>query len=277
MRHEQDAAEAPERSESEEDNRARMLASPMFVGSLQRGFAVLEAFTPDQREMGITEIAAATGLDKSAAQRFTFSLYALGYLERNPATRKYSLSRRALGFAYAYLRSDPLVEVATPYLADLRQNCQQRVDLSVLDGTDILYVVRLQSQREAFGATLVGRRIPAFCASGGRAMLSRLSEAEALALVERSNRRQLTPYTVTDVDQIMAAIDRARTDGFAISVQETLVGEIVVSAPVVDMRGLPRAAVHIAMSYAEYDESTVRERFAPLAVATARLIAGGGY
>lgn len=238
---------------------------------------MLEAFGAGRPELGITEIAAATGFDKSAAQRFAFTLHALGYLQKSGTTRKYRLTRKVLGLAYAYLRSEPLIEIATPYLSDLRQKCQQRVDLSVLDGTDILYVVRLQSHREAFGATLIGRRIPAFCSSGGRAMLSRMPDGEALELVERSTRRPLTPHTLTDIGKVMAAITRVRSDGYAVSVQECLVGEIVVAAPVVDMNGLPRAAVHIAMPLADHDEDRVRHHFAPMAVATARLITGGGY
>ncbi|MDR3514196.1 MAG: IclR family transcriptional regulator C-terminal domain-containing protein [Azospirillaceae bacterium] len=251
-------------------------SNPLFVGSLERGFAVLEAFRATQREMGVSEIAMATGFDKSAAQRFAFTLHALGYLEKNPATRKYRLSHQVLGLSYTYLRANPLVEVATPYLADLRQACQCRVDLSILDRQQIIYLVRLQSRREAFGATLIGRRIPAFCSSGGRAMLARLPEDEARALIETSDRTPLTPHTVTDVDAIMAAIAHARHDGFAVSVQESLVGEIVVAAPVIDAEDRPRAAVHIAMPFAECDEDTIRARFAPMAIATARLIAGGG-
>lgn len=251
--------------------------NPLFVGSLERGFAILEAFGASQSEMGVTELAAATGFDKSAAQRFAHTLHALGYLDRNESARKYRLSRRALGLAYAYLRSDPLIEVATPYLADLRQNCHQRVDLSVLDGDDILYIVRLQSRREAFGATLIGRRMPAFCSSGGRAMLSLLPQDEALRRIEQSPRQPLTAHTKTNLDAIMAEVKSAQRDGFAVSVQECLIGEIVVSAAVSDMNGRPLAAVHIASSIHEFDEASVRRKFAPMAVATARLIAGGGY
>ena len=246
----------------------------LFVTSLERGFAVLEAVGNERRDVGVTEIAAKTGLDKSAAQRFAFTLHALGYLEKNTATRRFRLSRRVLGLAHAYLRSDPLIELATPYLADLRQSCQKRVDLSLPDDLDIVYVVRLQSQREAFGATVVGRRIPAFCSSGGRAMLAMLPEDEARDLVERSARTPLTPHTITDIEAVMAEIARARRDGFAVCAQEALMGEIVVAAPVIDMHRRPRGAVHIAMSLADHDESEVRARFAPMAVATARLISG---
>ncbi len=252
-------------------------ANSLFVSSLERGFAVLEAVGIERRDIGVTEIAAKTGLDKSAAQRFAFTLHALGYLEKNPATRRFRLSRRVLGLAHAYLRSDPLIELATPYLADLRRSCQKRVDLSLLDDLDIVYVVRLQSQREAFGATIIGRRIPAFCSSGGRAMLSLLPKDEARALVERSPRTPLTAHTICDVDAVMAEISRARHDGFAVCVQEALMGEIVVAAPVIDMQGRPRGAVHVAMALADHDESEVRARFAPMAVAAARLISGGGY
>ncbi len=249
--------------------------NPLFVGSLQRGFAILEAFGPDAPELGLTEIAQATGFDKSAAQRFTFTLHALGYLEKNAATRKYRLSLKSLGLSYAYLRAQPLIERATPYLADLRRQCRVRVDLSLLDDTEIVYVVRLQSRREAFGATLLGRRIPAFCSSGGRAMLSVMDEAEARDIVDRSNRRQLTPYTVTAPDAVMAEIATARAQGYALSLQECLVGEIVVSAPVVGLNGRPLAAVHVASTLADHDEAAMRDQFAVMARATARLIAGG--
>lgn len=259
----------------DETGAAALEDNPLFVGSLQRGFAILEAFGPDAPELGLTEIAQATGFDKSAAQRFAFTLHALGYLEKNGATRKYRLSLKSLGLSYAYLRAHPLIERATPYLADLRRQCRMRVDLSLLDDTEIVYVVRLQSRREAFGATLLGRRMPAFCSSGGRAMLSVMDEAAARAIVERSNRRPLTPFTLTEPDAVMAAIAAARARGYALSEQECLIGEVVISAPVVGLNGRPLAAVHIASTLADHDAGDMREQFATMARTTARLIAGG--
>ena len=87
--------------------------NPLFVASLERGFAILEAFGASQSEMGVTELAAVTGFDKSAAQRFAHTLHVLGYLERIESARKYRLSRRTLGLAYSYLRSDPLIEAVS--------------------------------------------------------------------------------------------------------------------------------------------------------------------
>ncbi|MFC7555625.1 IclR family transcriptional regulator [Pseudoroseomonas wenyumeiae] len=113
-----------------------------------------------------------------------------------------------------------LVESATPVLHELRKSVNERVDLSLLDGPDIVYVVRLQSKRETFSATLVGRRIPSFCSSGGRAMLAALPEEEAMRILEASDRTPLTPRTITDIPKIVRKIGEARRQGYATAVED---------------------------------------------------------
>ena len=68
------------KSSSHDDGRGqRDQAGTLFVSSLEKGFRVLEAFREAPGDLGITEVALRTGLDKSAAQRFTNTLYQLGY------------------------------------------------------------------------------------------------------------------------------------------------------------------------------------------------------
>src|SRR5690606_18882555 len=126
--------------------------SSLNVKSIHKAFVVLEAFRGGERYLNLGELAAATGLDKSAVQRFTHTLRTLGYLEQDPATRRYALGRRVLDLAHGYLKNHPLVERAAPILADLRRAVRERVDLSLMDGDDVLYLFRLQSKRETFSA-----------------------------------------------------------------------------------------------------------------------------
>lgn len=100
--------------------------------------------------MGLGEIAAVSGLDKSTVQRVTHTLHRLGYLEKSAETRRFSLGKK------------------------------------LLDDTSIV-------------ATLVGRRMPTFCSSGGRAMMAHLP-------VERA---------IVDPDAIYAKVEEARRNGFA--------------------------------------------------------------
>ena len=92
----------------------------LFVESLARGFRVLEAFGDSPRPMSLSEIAKASGLDKSAVQRLTHTLVALGYLERT--ANGVAPGRRLLDRSFDYLRATPLVNRAVPLLAGSSQD-----------------------------------------------------------------------------------------------------------------------------------------------------------
>ena len=130
----------------------------------------------------------------------------------------------------------------------------------------------MQSKRETFFATLVGHAVPTFCSSGGRAVLAALPEAEARDIVERSDRVALTPKTETDPDAIMARVAEARRLGYAIVVEEILVGEVAIGAAIRSPDGRPRGAVHVAGSLSEWTPEAFSARVAPLAAEAASAI-----
>lgn len=244
--------------------------SPLFLQSVARTMSVLEAFARQPRPLSIAELAAAAGLDKSAGQRIVHTLQALGYLERS--SEGLVPGKKALYRAFDFLRMNALVESATPVLHELRKSVNERVDLSLLDGTDIVYVVRLQSKRETFSATLVGRRIPTFCSTGGRAMLAALPEAEALDILQASDRRPMTPRTITEIPAILGRIEEARRCGYALAIEESALGEIVLAAAVLDINQRPVAAIHVAGSLSEWAEEGFRQRISPLVMEAARAL-----
>lgn len=246
----------------------------LYIGSLAKGFDVLRAFLGAGRYLSLAEIVARSGLDKSTAQRMTHTLNELGYLRKCADTRRYSLGRPLLDFSFQYIRTEPLVELATPHLIELRRACEERVDLSLFDEATLVYVVRLQSKRENFYTTLVGRRMPVFCTAGGRAMLAHLPQARAREIIENHPRTALCPATVTDVPTIMTRIDAARRDGYAMAVEESIVGEIVVAAALVDAAGMPVGAVHVAGSIREWKAARFAATMAPKLLETVDLING---
>jgi IclR family pca regulon transcriptional regulator len=108
--------------------------SSLFVNSVAKALAVLMVFGNDRRSMSLPEVAEATGIGKSAAQRFAFTLEALGYLRKDPVSRRYRVSPRILEFGVRYVPADELVEYATPFLSELNRHCMETVNLSRPDG-----------------------------------------------------------------------------------------------------------------------------------------------
>ena len=244
-------------------------ADPLFVNSVEKAFRVLGAFGPGASSLTLAEIVAASGLDRSAAQRFAHTLERLGQLRKDPRTRRYELTLRTLDLGYRYIRSSVLVDRAAPYLLDLSRATEEAVSLTVRDGTEIVYLSRLLSRHMLQTNVQVGSRLPAYCTAPGRAMLSRLQRAEALALLKASERIAHTPHTTTSLPALAARLDEAAARGFAIAMQEIYPGDVSVAAAVLGADGVPCAAVNVAVSLARCGPDAAIERFAPLVVATA--------
>lgn len=248
------------------------LDDPLFVQSIARALQVLSAFHRAEQPLSLSDIAEAGGAGRSATQRVVHTLRALGYIERDEANRGYVPGIRVLDHALDYLRLNPLIERATPVLLDLRKNARERIDLSLFDDLRVVYAVRLQSKRETFFATLVGHSVPTFCTSGGRAIMAHLSDAQVEDIIARSDRRPFTDKTITAPEEVRQMVREARQLGYALTVEEVLVGEVALGVAVLGTGGKPLGAIHIAGSLSEWTPEAFRTRFAPLAVEAANAI-----
>ncbi|WP_336058029.1 IclR family transcriptional regulator [Nitratireductor sp. CH_MIT9313-5] len=261
--HAQDGVRQPS-EEAEQD--------PLFVQAVARTVQVLSAFHTASKPMSLNEIAAASGVGKSATQRVVATLRHLGYVERDPDDNGYVPGIRLLDHTLDYLRLNPLVARASPVLLELRRNVRERIDLSLLDGLRLVYAARMQSKRETFFATLVGHSVPVFCTSGGRAIMAAMSDEEVEEIIAKSDRRPFTAKTLIEPAAIREKVLEAREAGYAVAVEEVLPGEVALGVAIRGPDGRPQAAVHVAGSLGEWEAEEFTRRFAPLAVEAARAI-----
>ncbi|NYT25089.1 IclR family transcriptional regulator [Alcaligenaceae bacterium] len=245
---------------------------PLFIQGTQRTMQILSAFHHASRPMSLDDIAAASGVGRSSAQRILHTLRVLGYIERSEDGRGYIPGLRILDHTLDYLRLNTLISRASPVLLDLRRNTLERVDLSIFDDLRLVYASRLQSKRETFFATLVGHSVPTFCTAGGRAILSHLPPAEAGDIIDRSDRTPFTDKTITAPDEVRAKVKEAQTAGYALTVEEVLVGEVGIGVAILGLEGRPVGAIHVAGSLSEWTPESFCARFAPLAVEAANAI-----
>ena len=243
----------------------------LIVQSVMRALDLFEAFGQTGKSMSLGEIAKATGATKSATQRIAHTLVRRGYLEVAPEGGL-KPGKKILDRSFDYLRLNGLVERAVPIVIELRRISNERVDLSLYDRTTIVYASRQQSKRETFYATLIGRRVPTFCSSGGRACLAALDEDEIEAVLAESDLRRITPKTIIDPTIIRQKIREARENSYALGVEEALIGEIVIAAAILDRNGQPLGALHVAGSLSEWPIDEFCKKFSPLVIEAARAL-----
>ncbi|OZI24935.1 IclR family transcriptional regulator [Bordetella genomosp. 7] len=247
----------------------------LLLQSVSRTLDVLEAFAEKPDAKSLSEIAAAAGINKSAAQRISQTLLNRGYLEQTERGGL-MLGRLLLDRAFDYLRSNPLIEKAAPILSDLRTTTGERVDLSLFDAEHdnltIVYAARMQSKRERFYATLPGRRMPTCVATGGRACMAALPDEVVEQIIADSELTLITPKTRIDREYIWEKVHAARRDGYSSQEEETLLGEVVLAAAIRDHDGVPVGAIHIAGSLSDWNADVFCKRFSPLAIEAARAL-----
>ena len=244
----------------------------LMVMSVEKAFRVLEAFGGRNQTLSLSQVAAATGMDVSAAQRFTHTLTRLGYLRKDAETRRFELTPKNLAQGYRFLLGHSLVERAIPYLLHLSKETEEAVSLTVLDDTDIIFVARFMSRHMLNTNVVVGTRLPAYCTAPGTAMLSRLPEAEAYDIIDRSDLRQHTPTTTWRRNDLRAKLRLSAKQGFATAFGEFYKGDLSVAAAILDENGRPEGAINVAVSFARYKQEEVAARFSPLVMAAGHAV-----
>ncbi|MCA1490726.1 IclR family transcriptional regulator [Sinorhizobium alkalisoli] len=244
----------------------------LFVGSLEKGMRILSVFDERHSALGLTEIAALTGLDKSAAQRLTNTLHKIGYLNKDPESRRYRPSLKFLELGNAYLWSDPLVQLAMPKLIELGRKLGERVNVARLDGHEIVYVIRIPTQLTSFGAMISGRRLSALTTSSGRAMIACFAPEERKKAVETWPITALTSKTTLDRAKIAAAIEEAAACGYGLTQSENILNEIGIAAPILAGDRRPVATVQCSVSSLKWSIEKVRSEIAPHLIEVANSI-----
>lgn len=245
---------------------------PLYIGSLEKGMRVLEAFESDYASLGLTEIANITGLGKSATQRLTHTWEALGYLRKDPRTRRYSLTPRIMALGHFFLRNDELVARAAPHLVRLRERCGLAVNLSGLADTEMVYLLRLPSNELTLAEMLPGRRMPAWVNSAGRILLAQHDDEQIRDTLSRSSLRIYTSQTQTDPQELLKIIQQARTDGYAIASEQVLAHQIGAAVLVHRPGWATMAAISATASLSDVSAEQMREQIVPKLMDTARAI-----
>lgn len=261
------AQREPNGGDSREAGRRR---SNDFVQSLGRGLAVIRAFGPDRTRLTLSEVAREASLTRAAARRFLLTLVELGYVRSDG--REFSLRPRVLELGYAYLSGMTLPNVAYPHIQDLVDRVRESSSVAVLDGDEVVDIVRVPAKRIMTVSVPVGSRFPAHATSKGRVLLASLSLDDLDEYLATAHLDQLTDKTVTDPTRLRAVLDEVRSQGYAIVDQEMEEGIRAVAAPLRDGSGATVAAVNLSAYLSRVSIEAVRDEFLPSLLDTSRQI-----
>ncbi|MFH8249129.1 IclR family transcriptional regulator [Microbacterium sp. B2969] len=197
--------------------------------SLTRGLTLLELFSPDESELSISEMARRTGMPKSTTHRLVGDLLAWGALEKGRNGVRLGVRLFELGHLvpdHARLR-----ELAIPFAHSLNEITHLTSNLAVREGSEIIYIEKINSRDLKVPHSRVGGRLPMHCTALGKAILAYSSTAFVDSVLEGPLTR-LTPKTLTDPDALRRELVGVRNSRVAYDFEESQLGLFCVAAPI---------------------------------------------
>ncbi|MFC3111324.1 IclR family transcriptional regulator C-terminal domain-containing protein [Undibacterium arcticum] len=241
-----------------------------YVQSFARGLAVLRSFGADAPAQTLSEVAERAELTRAGARRILLTLLHLGYVAAEG--RLFRLTPKVLELGFAYLSSLPIWTQAQPVMEDLVESLRQSCSAAVLDGEEIVYVLRVPARKIMSINLGVGSRLPAYCTSMGRVLLAGLPPATLRERLAGMSLAPLTPHTIVDSERLQEAIEQVRIQGWCLVSEELELGLVSLAAPIVDRNGKVVAAINISGQVNNPSPASMLENCLPKLLAAAEKI-----
>jgi IclR family KDG regulon transcriptional repressor len=216
------------------------------VQVLNRCFAILEAIAANQGEISLAALSKVLSIPHSTIHRILSSLIELGYAEQNQQNGYYRLGLKILSLSNVILEKLDLRKMGRSYLKELMQATGETANLVVLDGDEVVYIEKAESQASVRVFSLIGRRAPVHTTGAGKILLSEMAQPDIIDILKRRGMPRLTSCSITTIPAFLDELISVRKQGYAFDNEECEIGARCIAAPVRNHLGRIIASMSIS-------------------------------
>lgn len=217
----------------------RKSAERYSVRAVERALSILKILSVEE-SANLTTISRRIGLPQSTAFRLLTTLVAQGYVEQPSGDFHYRLGVECLALGDAFLKASDLRQRSEECLAALRDRCGETVHLAVLEGEEVVYLLKLPGLHPiGLMSSRAGGRAPLYCTALGKALLAYLNPESGLpAFLKKGRLKRFTPTTLTSLRSLEIDLKKTRKRGYALDNEEHEPGVACIAAPIFGHAGL---------------------------------------
>ncbi|MBF5005282.1 IclR family transcriptional regulator [Diaphorobacter caeni] len=208
----------------------------------ERALSVLD-FVAQSGRAGLMDVAGALGLPKATASRMCSNLEAQNWLTRDLNDRTFQPGPRLLKMALATLKTDPRRELRHSILSELVNEIDETCNLTVLDGLKVRYLDRVETHWPLRTQFEAGSYVPLHATASGKMYIAMMSPQKRATVLDHANFTKFTAHTLTQRDELEAACEKIRADGYSFEVDEFMLGLVGMAVPILDDKGECRATM----------------------------------
>ena len=207
-----------------------------LLSSVKNALRLLRSFSVDEPQKKVTDLATSLGLGKSTVSRLLATLASEGFVIKDPETQKYRLGLSILNLNTIVVSNLEVNRESQPILQKLVNEIGETAHIAVLEGSDVIYVNRVECKHPVQILSHIGRRNPLHCTSSGKVIIANQKE-EVIGQFFKEAPEKYTDKTITSVEDFLEVLKTIREQGYATSVEEILEGVASIAAPIRDYTG----------------------------------------
>lgn len=251
---------------------ARREKSSYIIKSVGNALDLLEEFSGDVRELGVTELSRRLKLHKNNVFRLLATLESKGYIEQNKETENYRLGLKSLDLGQTYLAQIGLVRQTRPLLEELAQKCNENAQLGIIRQNSAVFLDVVEAEQTVRVASRVGWRVPVYCSAVGKAQIAFKSESEIEKIVSFDDMKKFTQNTMAKREEFLRHLRDIREKGYAVDNEEYELGVKCVGVPIWDYTQHVVAGVSVAGPAFRLTDEVLKEKVIPAVVEVGREI-----
>lgn len=217
-----------------------------MADSVSRLFQIIEFMARSSEWVSLRTMARELHINSASAFRALTSLKELGYVRQDTQDSRYQLTLKIAWVSAQVLENVQLRQVAHPFLQRLTSVTNETTHLAVLDGSEFVYIDKVDNTQAVRMRSRVGQRGLLHCTAAGKSMLAFLPDTELKPLVRRLKFQPVTPNTITDPRKFREHLVAVRRQGYAMDDEENEVGIRCIGAPIFDHAGRISGAVSVS-------------------------------
>ncbi|MFU2047436.1 DNA-binding transcriptional regulator KdgR [Avibacterium gallinarum] len=229
---------------------------PDVVSSVLKVFGIVDALS-EQKEIGVTELAQRVMMSKSTIYRFLQTMKTLGIVAQEGETDKYRLTLKLFEISARALEYVDLIDLANKEMEAISKQTGETLHLGALDGSEIIYLHKIDSTYSLRMYSRVGRRNPSYSTAIGKVLLSALSDEEVENLLKEVEFVQHTENTLKNIDELKQELALIRQQHYAEDKEEQEVGLHCVAAPIYDRLGHIVAAISVSLPLVRFEKENL--------------------
>lgn len=241
-----------------------------LINGVGRALSVIEAFNDEYGRMSVAQVAQRTGIPRTATRRYLLNLCHFGYADTDG--KFFWLTPRVLRLGQGYLDSARLPRLVQPFIQRLAMSCGESVNVSVLDGHEVVYVARSNSPRVVSIGFYAGARVPAHVVGPGPAILSTLPDSKLKKWVSDHEFATFNTSSAMTAKSFLKLVAKAKETNYCITVGNLDQGLTGVAVPLRDRNGECKAALSMTLQTSIWSESLIVEKLVPLIVEAAQVM-----